>query len=798
MHRIDFHRRIGRAVAWCLLLTPVFAFVSRGDEPVLSYLYPAGGQKGTTVDVRVGGLYLHDTCGIKISGSGIAVEQAPQKVGVIWLEGPLLPLPDSQQAEDYPKDQITKLNVAADAASGARLVRISTSQGTGFGKPFVVGDLPETVENELSMDASMAPVAIPITINGRLFPREDVDEWSLEVQPGKTLWAELHAARLGYPLEGRLTLLNEKDQVVAESRPLVGGDCLLAFDPPAPGKYRLRIQDHKSAGGQHFVYRLTVSQQEYATSVFPLAGTQGTSGSFQVTGFNVEQGPRTMNLPAGDLGPFAGHRTIWGRIPSSASPSNPVRMEIDSLQCNLEQEPNDAPSGQAALNLPMSLQGRIDRPGDVDHWLLAMKQGTNVNLNVLAGRLGSPLDSVLVVCDESGKELARNDDLAADQSDSQLVFAPPADGNYLVRVEERFSSRGGPAFAYALRVTLGTDPQDYSLAINQDAITLSRGATIKVKLRVIRQGGFAEKIPLRLDGLPPGVSLAEQEIPAGANEIDLSISATADAAIESALVQVSGLAMINGQETRRVATYTIPDLEAEPIDQLLLAVAMPTPFKVVGRYESKFAPRGSRLARRYKIERNGYTGPLEVRLADHQMRHLQGVTGPVVQVPADANEFEYPVTFPAWMEMGRTSRTCVMATGKINDQSGKEHLVSFTSVSQNEQIVAIIGSAMIGLRAEPASVSLLPGRECEVTVHISRDRSIKGAIKLELATPASESGISADPVMVPEGDTKARLVLKCRSPISCQSLPVTIRGISGDGLQEIIGETVVELVSAGE
>jgi hypothetical protein len=40
--------------------------------------------------------------------------------------------------------------------------------------------------------------------------------------------------------------------------------------------------------------------------------------------------------------------------------------------------------------------------------------------------------------------------------DPSLAFQPPADGTYTVRVAERFRSRGGPNFAYRLRITDGS------------------------------------------------------------------------------------------------------------------------------------------------------------------------------------------------------------------------------------------------------------------------------------------------------------------------------------------------------
>ena len=72
-------------------------------------------------------------------------------------------------------------------------------------------------------------------------------------------------------------------------------------------------------------------------------------------------------------------------------------------------------------------------------------------------------------------------------------------------------------------------------------------------------------------------------------------------------------------------------------------------------------------SRKYRIERNGFTGPIEIDLADKQARHLQGVTGPRLVIPGDKSEFEYPIALPPWMETGRTCRVCVMGTATVKD-----------------------------------------------------------------------------------------------------------------------------------
>src|SRR6516165_10017873 len=75
----------------------------QANPPVASYIFPAGGRRGTTVPVRVGGLYLYRSCGFELLGPGVQASQQLWSMRTVWFEGPLLPLPASQQPEDYPR-----------------------------------------------------------------------------------------------------------------------------------------------------------------------------------------------------------------------------------------------------------------------------------------------------------------------------------------------------------------------------------------------------------------------------------------------------------------------------------------------------------------------------------------------------------------------------------------------------------------------------------------------------------------------------------------------------------------------
>jgi hypothetical protein len=222
---------------------------------------------------------------------------------------------------------------------------------------------------------------------------------------------------------------------------------------------------------------------------------------------------------------------------------------------------------------------------------------------------------------------------------------------------------------------------------------------------------------------------------------------------------------------------------------------MPTPFKVVGTFATVYAPRGSVYRRHYTIERGGFAGPIEIMLADRQARHLQGVSGSTVSVPADKNEFDYPVYLAPWLEIGRTSRTVIMALGEVTDEQGVKHVVSQSTPNQNEQIVVLTDPGLLSVQPERSSVLAVPGGRVEVSVRIERARSVRLPVKLELAMPAHMSGISAKPVEVPLGASRGLLVIEFAERLGPLNAPLVIRATALDGEDPIVGEARLEVVS---
>lgn len=764
------------------------ASLSYGDEPSVSYIFPAGGQRGATVDFRLGGHFLHERCPFVMLGPGVEADAEVRRIETIWFEGPLVPLPESQAQENYPLDYGGQVRIAADATPGVRYWQVWTAQGTVPAMKFMVGELPEVVEQEIDGEPLPVLVQLPVTTNGRMFPREDVDLWSFAAAAGQTVNLDVWAARLGSPLDSQLEVLDAAGKVLAENSDAFGTDSFLRFTAPADGVYTARLRDANYGGLQHYVYRLTISSAPHVDAAYPLGGRRGTPLHLELSGNGLPAEPLELLLPADGPTDLMQRLTLGGQV------SDPFWLELDDLNEQLEVEPNNESAQAAALAVPAVGNGRISSPGDVDWWRFAAAKGEAFDLDLRAARLGSPLDSVLVVCDSSGQELGRSDDIVDGQTDSRLAFTAPADGEFRVRVEERFASRGGPQFAYRLRVGRPPEP-DFRLTLAVDALTLNRGGEAKLQVNAERLGGFNDAISLALDGLPSGVTVSDPTIPAGAGNAQLSLKADAAAPIRAARIVIRGTAKIQDQAVTRTAA--MPAARGSlALESVLLAVSMPTPFKLKGEYLTRYAPRGTVFSKHYAVDRGGYEGPLTIRLADRQGRHLQGVTGPEITVPAGQSEFDYPVNLPPWMEIGRTSRTNLMAVGEIADAEGNRHKVSFSSVDQNLQVVVLVDPGPLGLQTETASLAMVTDHTVDLPVRLLRDKTVTGPVTVELLPPRHVAGIAAEKIVIPADQDRGVLAIRFSPGAGPFNAPLLVRasGTWRDG--PVVAETKVSVVPA--
>ena len=72
-------------------------------------------------------------------------------------------------------------------------------------------------------------------------------------------------------------------------------DPVLYYQIPADGQYMVEIKDAIYRGREDFVYRITIGELPFVTSIFPLGGQAGTQTIVELTGWNLPVKSLTVN-----------------------------------------------------------------------------------------------------------------------------------------------------------------------------------------------------------------------------------------------------------------------------------------------------------------------------------------------------------------------------------------------------------------------------------------------------------------------------------------------------------------------
>jgi hypothetical protein len=233
-----------------------------------------------------------------------------------------------------------------------------------------------------------------------------------------------------------------------------------------------------------------------------------------------------------------------------------VPLWVSSLPQVNESEPNDTPGSATRITVPCGLNGRIGKARDIDHFVFRAAKGKAIRFEVKARRFGtlfrSGLDSVLDVLDAKGAVLASNDDSIG--KDAAVVFTPPADGDYVLRIRD-LNSKGGPTFVYHIEADWARS--DFAVRCDGDKAMIGPGSRTAWFVRLTRTGGFSGPVKVEVQGLPQGVSVNPLTIQPGQAQGLLVLSAAADAPRGAALVRVTATATLDVDGKKETVTRAV-------------------------------------------------------------------------------------------------------------------------------------------------------------------------------------------------------------------------------------------------
>jgi hypothetical protein len=596
---------------WKLMLPTVLALAAvAGAQPAaphLGYVYPAGGRQGTAFQVKIGGRSLDGVTDVSVSGGGVEAKVIEQdkpltQQQINALREKLQELakkgrdPETLREMAEIRDQISaslrrlanpalaevvrvEMTIAPDAGLGTRELRLATPLGLSNPLVFCVGSLPEVSEKDLETSAADAEmvVTLPVTVNGRIVPgdtaktlfparqgqqfqKADVDRYRFEARKGQQLIVAASARELipyladavpGW-FQAVVTLYDVQGKELAyDDDYRFHPDPVLHYEIPADGEYILEIKDAIYRGREDFVYRVTLGELPFVTSIFPLGGPAGTATTVALKGWNLPVDKLTMD--AKDKGP--GVYPLF--VSKGQLVSNHVSFAVDTLPECLEKESNDSPEDAQAVTLPIIVNGHIGKSGDWDVFRFAGHAGEQIVAEVYARRLDSPLDSVLKLTDAAGRQLAFNDDhedkgsgLNTHHADSLILATLPVEGTYYIHLGDA-QHQGGPEYAYRLR--LSAPRPDFELRICPSAINAGAGQTIPISVYALRKDGFSGDITLALKGVPRTFVLSGGVVPGGQDHVRATLTLPPVARNEPLSLRLEGRATIQGRELVRPA-----------------------------------------------------------------------------------------------------------------------------------------------------------------------------------------------------------------------------------------------------
>ena len=178
--------------------------------------------------------------------------------------------------------------------------------------------------------------------------------------------------------------------------------------------------------------------------------------------------------------------------------------------------------------------------------------------------------------------MAANDDfedkaapLITHQADSRISLTLPATGSYYLHLGDT-QHKGGPEYAYRLRV--GAPRPDFALRVVPSSINARAGTAAPITVHALRRDGFGGAITLELEDAPPGLSLNGGRVPAGIDQVRLTLTVPPAPCEKPLGLSLVGRAAVQGREVRRPAIPAEDMIQAfayhhlVPAGRLLLTV----------------------------------------------------------------------------------------------------------------------------------------------------------------------------------------------------------------------------------
>ncbi len=516
-------------------------------NPRLNSMAPLGGHSGSSLDFRLRGEDLRGIRAVWFDCDRLTAEV--KQVKEIVLEKTKY----SAKLQSPGQEVLIRATIADDAAVGAHSMRLLTEWGLSSPLTLLVSDREVVGEQSVPhhKPASAQPLDLPANLNGKIGQKGEVDYYAFNALENQELrfevlvaggllagspihfrdpelilyqpftgWFESNARRLETRVESTALPLPSEGEI---SRPR------LRHRFSKEGRYLVAVGSLSQKGGDGHTYQLRITpvtsklQKPQGGWTYFKPAHAARFHDWQERGFTREiHSDRWQQLWSRAAGrPSGSPETAQSGKESGQpgrSPANPGFQgpSLAGFPVVFEKEPDEIVELAAAISLPVIVQGKVDAPGDVDHFRFAAKAGQKVAFEIRSGDRMAPGFSLwLEVLDSAGQTVCTNVYRTVQSNSaywlkylrSKTIFSFEEGGEYTLRLRDLTSRRGGAGFAYRVLVRPQVPHVGVVTLAGEDHINLIPGEARQLKVTIEREEGFDHLVALHFENLPPAVQV---------------------------------------------------------------------------------------------------------------------------------------------------------------------------------------------------------------------------------------------------------------------------------------------------
>jgi hypothetical protein len=624
-------------VAWAALLAS--AAVAGPMTYHITSVSPRCGQRGTTVEVTMTGHCLEN----------------PQEVAFYKPGIRAIDLSCEQKPGEYGAPLKCRFVIAADCPLGEHPFRVRTATQLTTVATFHVTPFPVVDENEGkpnandTLETAMA-VTPDVTVRGRLGNSAggDVDLYKVPAVAGRRLSVEVDSVWLTDQNQGQgefdtaVRILDETGRQLAanDDSALHVQDPVVSVKLPRDGHAFVEVR-RSIFTPRDSAYCVHIGTNRRPLAAYPPGGPAGRPLAVKLLGDPLGDVDETVVVPE-----IAGTFEHFGDAPS------PLLLRSSPFPNVLE----DAAAAETRVeNLPVALNGIIEKPGDADSFRVSVKKGQRYRVRVWAAALGSTLDPTIRILPLDAAGTPGKPEVTADDStlierdlfgmfahggstlkdslDPSVVWEPKADGDYLVEMSDTNRS-GAPTAVYRIEVEPAPDAVHTFLnstafywqeCTRTSGLALPQGNrwTVNVSLPPGQGNTYNGELEIVAHGLPTGVRLVSPKVRGGERLWPVQFVADETATPGAALITLEARPTDPAKKIASSSQQNLPFCSHSGgdawrtirLDKYLLAVTDPAPFTIDIEPPTAALVRGGELAIPVKIvRREGFNEPIDFQL----------------------------------------------------------------------------------------------------------------------------------------------------------------------------------------